>query len=130
MLGYFNQRVKDLLSTIHTVLVATSGPAGILVDEFPCEAVNLDLVLLVPITSDHLFNLEHDPNMRLSSPGWQMNAHARVISDPIPYSNLFLRQKAGMDCYTLVLAQPIKLEIRGEEGWGGPETIDLFWGGN
>ncbi len=55
-----------------TAVLATSGPAGVQASEFPCEAIDLNLYLLVPQTSDHLFNLEHDSAVTLLTPEWEL----------------------------------------------------------
>jgi len=59
MLDYVRQRAIEVLKVPRRAVLATSGPSGVQVSEFPCEAIELELYLLVPQTSDHLFNLEH-----------------------------------------------------------------------
>jgi len=65
MINYVRQRAIEARQLVSTVVPATSGPAGILASEHPCEAVELDLYLSLPRISDHLFNLEQDGRVAL-----------------------------------------------------------------
>jgi hypothetical protein len=60
MLDYAQKRAVEALKNTRWVVLAANGPAGLLVSVFTCEAVELALYILMPKTSDHLFNLEHD----------------------------------------------------------------------
>ena len=60
MLDYARQRATAAVGNPRTVVVITSGPAGVQTGEFRCEVSDLSLYLLIPQTSDHLFNLEHE----------------------------------------------------------------------
>jgi hypothetical protein len=72
MLDYARQRTIEALRSYRKAVLATSGPAGLQASEFPCEALDLNLYLLVPQTSDHLFNLEHASTVTLLTPGWEL----------------------------------------------------------
>lgn len=123
-----HQRAKKLLSTPHTAVLATCGPAGVQAGEFPCQAIDLVLYLLVPKTSDHLFNLEHEPDVSLLTPGWEMKGHAQIIPPESSNlkSDLFLDEHAQW-C-VLVRVNPTTLQIRNNKGWGNQESIDLKTG--
>ena len=58
--------------------------------EFPCEAIDVELYLLVPRTSDHLFNLEHDPSVTLLTAKWELKGEAHMISPNTPNLELGL----------------------------------------
>ena len=125
MLDYARQRAIEALKTPHRAVLATSGPAGLQAGEFPCQAIELDLYLLVPQTSDHLFNLENDSTVTLLAAGWELKGEAQLISPNTADLELDLLQEPGAEWSVLVRICPFQLHIRREEGWGYLETIDL-----
>lgn len=128
MLDYARERAIEALKLPHRVVLATSGPAGVQAGEFLCEAIGLNLYLLVPQTSDHLFNLEHESNVTLLAAGWELKGEARIICDDPAHFQLDLLGEPGAEWCELVWIIPRKIQIRGEQGWGYLETIDLTWG--
>jgi len=125
MLDYARQRASEALRIPRSAVLATSGPAGIQAGEFPCEAIDLDLYLLVPKTSDHLFNLEHDSTATLLTAGWELKGQAQIIPPGVSDLKLDLFREPGADWCVLVRIDPWQMQIRREEGWGNIETIDL-----
>ncbi len=125
MLDYARQRAIEALMIPRTAVLVTSGPAGVQASEVPCEAISLDLFLLVPQTSDQLFNLEHNSNVTLLTAGWQMKGEAQVISPNAPGPGLDLLREPGAEWCVLVRVIPCQVQIRREGGWGNLETIDL-----
>jgi hypothetical protein len=79
MLAHLRQRVVEALATVQEVLLATSGPAEIQASRVPCEAHELRLYLLVPRASDHLFNLEQQPEIVVVNREWELRGRARVL---------------------------------------------------
>jgi hypothetical protein len=125
MLDYAHQRAIEALKLPRRVVLATSGPAGVQAGEFPCEAIGLNLYLLVPQTSDHLFNLEQEPNVTLLAAGWELKGKARITSPNAAVLELGLLREAGAQWCVLVRVHPCQLQIRRQDGWGYLETIDL-----
>jgi hypothetical protein len=125
MLNYARQRAIEALGTPQTAVLVTSGPASVQVGEFPCEALNLDLYLLVPQTSDHLFNLEHVSTVTLLTARCELKGQAQIISRDIPDLELDLLQKPGAEWCVLVRVELSQVQIRSERGWRNLETIDL-----
>jgi hypothetical protein len=125
MLDYARQRVRETLRITRTVVLATSGPAGVQASEFSCEALDLHLYLLVPRTSDHLFNLEHDSAVTLLSAAWELRGEAHIIAPHASDVELDLSREAGAEWCVLVRVDPCQVQIRRAEGWGNLETIDL-----
>jgi hypothetical protein len=123
MLDYARQRAVEILRLPRTAVLATSGPAGVQAGEFPCQAIGLDLYLLVPQTSDHLFNLEHDPSVTLLTAEWEVKGEAQVILAHPPDLDLALLREA--EWCALVRIHPHKIQIHRQGGWGNLETIDL-----
>ncbi len=125
MLDYARQRASEALKIPRSAVLATSGPAGIQAGEFPCEAIDLDLYLLVPKTSDHLFNLEHDSTVTLLAAGWELKGKAHIVLPGTSDLKLDLLLKPGAEWCVLLHVDPCRLQIRREAGWGNLETIDL-----
>lgn len=125
MLDYARQRAIEVLSRHRKAVLATSGPAGVQASEFPCEAIDLNLYLLVPQTSDHLFNLEHDSTVTLLTAGWELKGEAQIILPNAPDLELDLLREPGAEWCVLVRVAPCRLQFRREGGWGNLETLDL-----
>jgi hypothetical protein len=125
LLDYARQRAIETLKTARRAVIATSGPAGVQAGEYPCEALGLDLYLLVPQTSDLLFNLEHDPNVILLTGAWELKGTGQVVSPAPPDLELDLLREPGAAWCELVRVAACRLQIRRAEGWGYLETIDL-----
>ena len=125
MLDYARQRAIEALKIPRKAVLATSGPAGLQASEFPCEAIDAELYLLVPRTSDQLFNLEHDPSVTLLSASWELKGEARLISPTPPDLELDLLREPGAEWCGLVRVNPYQIQIRRESGWGYLETIEL-----
>jgi len=125
MISYARERAIEMLKTAHTAVLATIGLAGVQVSEFPCEAVELDLYLLVPRTSDHLFNLEQDDRVALHTEQWELTGKGQVLSPEEKWPRISIFQKTGTAWYVLVKVVPSQIQVLRSEGWGPAETIDL-----
>ncbi len=125
MLDYARQRAMEILKIPRKAVLATSGPAGLQAGEFPCEAIDIDLYLLVPRTSDHLYNLEHDPSVNLLTPHWELKGKAQVISTDTADLNLNLLHTPDAAWCELVRVNPYRMQIPREDGWGYLETIEM-----
>ncbi len=125
MMDYARQRTIEALKTACTTVLATSGPAGILESEHPCEALGLVLYLVLPGTSDHLFNLEQDRRVALLTDEWGLRGVGRVLSSAETQPELKRLQPLLNDWYVLVKILPTQIQVRRRDGWGDVETIDL-----
>jgi hypothetical protein len=128
MLDYARQRAMEVLKDTRNVVLATSGPAGVQASEFHCEAVGLDLYILVPHTSDHLFNLEHETTVTLLAAGWELKGKAQIVAPGTADLELDLSREPGASWCVLVRIAPCQVQILREGGWGNIETIDLAGG--
>jgi hypothetical protein len=124
-IDYARQRAAEALSKARTAVLVTCGPAGLLAGEFSCEAIGLELYLLVPQTSDHLFNLEQDAAVALVSAAWELKGEAQIVSPAAADIALALMQAVEAKWCALVRVAPRQVHIRREAGWGNIETIDL-----
>ena len=125
MLDYARLRAIEILKLPRRVVLATSGPAGVQAGEFPCEAVELNLYLLVPKTSDHLFNLEHASSVTLLTGEWELKGDAQVIPPNAPGLELDLLREPGAQWCELVRVDPCQMQVRREGHWGNLETFDF-----
>ena len=126
MLDYARQRAIQVLKVPRRAVLVTSGPAGVQVSEGPCAAIDLRLYLLVPQTSDHLFNLESDPSVTLLAANWVLKGKARIIPPNVLKLELELFQTSEKEGCVLVQVDPCQLQIRRKQGWGNLETIDVI----
>ena len=125
MLDYARQRAIEALCIPRKAVLATSGPAGLQIGEFRCEAAGLELYLLVPNTSDHLFNMDHDATVILWTAAWELKGKAQVISLNGLDVELELLREPGIKWCTLVRVEPCRMQIRRQGSWGNLETIDI-----
>jgi hypothetical protein len=125
MFDYAHHRALELLGTPRTAVLVTNGPAGVQVGEFPCAALGLSLYLLVPQTSDHLFNLEHDSTVILLIAQCELKGSAQIISRDVVASDCNLLRNPAADWGAFLRVEFSQVQIRGDEGWGNRETLDL-----
>lgn len=123
MLSHLRQRVAETLSAARTATLSTHGAAGIQANVFPCESVDLGLYLLVPRTSDQLFNLEHSPEVVVTTETWQVRGMARIA--PERPAGLALLQQPDAAWCEVVMVRPTRLQIEWPGGSGHAETIDI-----
>ena len=123
MLNHLRQRVTETLSVATTATLSTHGAAGIQANMFSCEAVDLCLYLLVPRTSDLLFNLEQNPEVVITTETWQLRGLARIAGE-CPAGLALLQQPDAAWC-EVVMVRPTRLQIERSGGSGYSETIDI-----
>jgi hypothetical protein len=124
MLNHLRQHIAATLEQARSATLATSGPAGLQAHVVPCAANGIQLYLLLPRTSDHLLNLEHDPAVVVTTAEWQVSGRARVVTEAGCATALLL--KAPDAPWSVVIeVQPRRVSIAQREGWGAAETIDL-----
>ena len=125
MMNYARERVTQVLKTANTAVLATSGLSGVQVSEFPCESAGLEIYLLVPQTSDHLFNLEQDDRVAMHTNCWELTGKGKALSSRERWPEISLVHKNRIDWYVLVKVIPVQIQVLRSDGWGPAETIDL-----
>lgn len=125
MLAHLKERVVEVLAPARSANLATSGPAGLQARVYPCEALGMCLYLLVPGTSDQLFNLEYEPTAVASTPQWQLHGHGYILPLSQAPPTLKLPTMAESLGCVLVELRPTRLQINHTQGWGYGETIDI-----
>jgi len=125
MLDHLRQHIIDLLEPARTATVSTCGQAGVQAEILPCEAHGLNLFLLVPLTSEHLFNLEHEPTVLVTTDEWQLRGVARRLT-PAEYPiDLALSRLPRMATSVVIVVRGHRLQVGLADGYGFSETIDF-----
>lgn len=122
MLDKLRDRAAQILTETHLCTLATTGPAGLQASMVRCAGRDITLYLLVPDTSDHLFNLESEPKVVVTAEPWYLHG----IAESVPGStDVFPAEQSQW--HTVVRIAPVRLHIL--PGQGGPttyaETIDF-----
>jgi hypothetical protein len=124
MLNHLRQHIATALEKARSATLATSGPAGLQAHVVQCAASGILLYLLLPRTSDHLLNLEHDPAVVVTTAEWQLSGRGRVVMKAeCPVVQLLKALDAPWS--VVVEVQPTRVAIAQRTGWGAAETIDL-----
>lgn len=122
MLSHLRRRVAETLAPVHNAMLSTCGPADIQAAEVACAARGLRLYMLLPLTSDLLFNLETHSLVVVSTPCWQVQGRARILGPDVwpPGLDLPANQTRWQ---ALAVVDPTRVQI--VAGPDGPETIDV-----
>jgi hypothetical protein len=125
MFDYARQRASAAVGNPRTAVLITSGPAGVQTGEFRCAVSDLTLYLLMPQTSDHLFNLEHQATVTALTATCELKGQSQIISCAVPDLHLTLCQEPDAEWCALVRVEISRVQIRSEDGWRNCETLDL-----
>jgi hypothetical protein len=123
MLEHLRQRVIQTLAGARQVTLSTSGPAGLQASRLPCEASDIELYVLVPRTSDHLFNIESQPEVAVVNETWNLKGRACVVERKVCPAALAQRPEA--DWSQVVQVRPTRLTLLCIETGIPAETIDV-----
>jgi hypothetical protein len=126
MLEDLRHRAAIALARASEATVATYGPAGLQADLVPCAALGLRLYLLVPSTSEHLLNLETNPDVVVATATWRVHGrgHGLATAKRPPIAALANNSSAPWSVWVEVA--PVRLTIAQQHGWGAAETIDIM----
>ena len=126
MLRQLRQRASEALLTAHQVVLSASGPADIQAEVLPCEAVGLDVYVLVPRTSDLLFNLEGGTLVVATADTWQLRGVARLLPlGEYPDRLAIARTPEAAWCEEAEI-HPTRLMLHPPPGRSQGETIDIW----
>jgi hypothetical protein len=79
------------------------------------------LYVLVPDTSDHLFNLESEPEVAVTTESWRLRGTADIVKDSTDLFSADQRQ-----WHTVVRITPVRLHILPDSATANyAETIDF-----
>lgn len=123
MLEHLRQRVIETLAGARAVTLSSSGAAGLQASRLPCQALGTELFVLVPRASDHLFNIETQPEVVVINETWNLKGRARLAAPAAWPPELRGHPEAK---WSSVLAiQPIRLNLLCRETGSPTETIDV-----
>jgi hypothetical protein len=126
VLSQIRQRACEVLSTARQVVLSTSGPAEIQAENLPCESLGLALYVLVPRTSDLLFNLESNKLVVATAEAWQARGVTRLLRPgQCPKELAIARTPEAVWCEVAEI-RPTRLQLRPTSGQLQGETIDIF----
>ena len=80
MLEHLRRRVIETLAGVRSATLTTSGAAGLQASHVACEARGMVLYVLVPRSSDHLFNIELQPEVVVVNETWNLKGRAEVAA--------------------------------------------------
>ncbi len=82
MLDKLRAQALKMMAAKPACTLATSGPAGLQASLVSLKICELQIFIEVPITSDHLFNLEHQEEVVLTAGTWQLRGKVKS-TDPV-----------------------------------------------
>ena len=128
MLDKLRTEALALVAATPHCTLSTIGPAGVQASVVACVVREDCVYVLVPSTVDQLFNLEHEPEVVLTSPLWQLRGAALALREAdglqgtAPYDISAQAQAAG---YALVEVFPIRMHLEPDGLRRYRETIDF-----
>lgn len=125
MLLHLRTRVAAIMAKSHLAMLATCGPADIQAGVYPCEADGMRLYMLVPRTSDHLYNVEISPDVVVTAHRWQARGKARVLAPEAAPRALLLDAREEAQWSVVLEIVPARLQIAAENDGPYVETIDV-----
>ena len=126
MLRQLRQRATEALSSSREIVLSACGPADIQAESLPCEAAGLALYVLVPRTSDLLFNLESEKLVVATAETWQARGPARVLRPGQYPEQLALARTPEAAWCEVAELRPTRLQLRPLRGQAQGETIDIW----
>jgi hypothetical protein len=81
--------------------------------------------MLAPLISDHLFNLESNSEVVVTTADWQLRGTASVLDETASPSGLQLTHMREAQWSRLVEIHPVRLHINRLNGWAFGETLDI-----
>ena len=120
MLEHLRQRVANAFAKFDHVILATCGPSGPQASRVRCRAQDITLILSIPRSSDHLFNLEHQKAVVVLTPEWQLQGTVQIVSAEQPAG-----ESVTSAWNTEIEIQPVRLQFLREGDLAFTETIDF-----
>jgi hypothetical protein len=117
-----------LIAATPSCTLSTSGPAGVQASIIACAVRDACVYVLVPSTADHLFNLEHEAELVLTSSLWQLRGIALILGEaggPRGTAPSELRTHAQREGLRLVEVFPTRMHIEAGGQRAYRETIDF-----
>jgi hypothetical protein len=123
MLEHLRQRVIGTLAGVTTVTLTTNGAAGLQASHLPCQASGILLYVFVPRSSDHLFNLESQPEVVVLDEIWSLKGQALILA-PSGWPPA-LRARAKSEWTVVLEIRPTQITLVCPATGSPTETIDI-----
>ncbi|MBI4671597.1 MAG: hypothetical protein HY741_08015 [Chloroflexi bacterium] len=129
MLDKLRDRALHVIAATPTCILSTTGPAGLQASVVSCRvhAAQSDpeqqqrVFVFIPVTSDHLFNLEHCPEVMLTTPQWQLRGLVGADQAAPPEVTVIECQQQVMTFQVT----PVQMHIEPTGEGSHRETIDF-----
>jgi hypothetical protein len=121
------EALELIAATPHCTL-STIGPAGVQASLVECIVCQGCVYVLVPSSVDHLFNLEHELEVVLTSASWQLRGAALALAEEDGLRGTapsHIRSRARNTGYTLVEVFPLRMHLEPDARRRYRETIDF-----
>jgi hypothetical protein len=126
VLHKFRQQASEVLATASQIVLSAGGPADIQAEVLSCEAVGLSLYVLVPRTSDLLFNLENNSVVVATAETWQIRGVALLLKPHEYPDRLAIARAPEAALSEVVEIRPTRLQLRPVGGRAQVETIGIW----
>lgn len=121
MLDKLRDRAISTIAATPTCTLSTTGPAGLQASAVSCRVHQARVFVLIPITSDHLFNLEHHPEVVLTTAHWQLRGLVSASEPAQPGVNGVEPRQPTV----VVEVTPVQMHIEPAGDGGHRETVDF-----
>jgi len=128
MLDKLRAEALALIATASHCTLSTTGPAGVQASIVACVVRDDCVYALVPSTADHLFNLEYDAEVVLTTALWQLRGAALVLGAAAGLHGTAPREISGRartEGHMLVEVFPFRMHIEAAGPRRYRETIDF-----
>jgi hypothetical protein len=129
MLNKLRAEALALIAATPHCTLSTIGPAGVQASIVACVVRQDCVYVLVPSTVDHLFNLEHELEVVLTSALWQLRGAALALTEAGELQGTApddISASAWAGGYTLVEVFPLRMHIEPAGQRQYRETIDFL----
>jgi|GEM_PF-689790 len=128
MLDKLRAEALALIADTSHCTLSTTGPASVQASVVACMVRDDCLYVLVPSTADHLFNLEHDQEVVLTTALWQVRGAALALGGADGRHGTAppeISARARSEGHTLVEVFPLRMQIEAAANRRYRETIDF-----
>lgn len=129
MLDKLRNEALALIAATPQCILSTVGPAGVQAAMVACIVRADCIYVLVPSTADHLFNLEHEKEVVLTTTMWQLRGAALALGAVDGLHGAAPREitaRARTEGHALVEVFPIRMHIEPGGQRRYRETIDFY----
>ena len=128
MLDKLRAEALALIAATPSCILSTTGPAGVQASVVACLVSENCVYVLVPSTVDHLFNLEHELEVVLTSLRWQLRGAALALREGEQVRGSLppeINSRAHRNGWTPVEVFPLRMHLEAAGLRRYRETIDF-----